>query len=275
MRLSASWRLALERRERLCWPAQQTIVLSGAGLGYSHLVAGRGGVLPLPPPSPRRGVEGRGSDSQLFIGHNITTTLQELILLHSPRQNSGCPAAGSRDCATAAATAGCACAASAASPAWSTGEVTPSPRPCSDEDTGQERRGPQQVRPPLLRPRLLLPLRARPAAQERGQGQVQHRGETPSRGLLRDKVCMYLFTRRVPGQHLRGRGGGGVLPAVRAVPGGGGDTGQAAGSLDTANTLRHISFLLSQCPYNTYNLSRYCHHLPFRLICVNICSYNF
>merc|ERR1719189_2638391 len=65
----------------------------------------------------------------------------------------------------------------------------------------QERRGSQQVRPPLLRPRLLLPLRARPAAQERGQGQVQHRG-----------------------QHLRGRGGGGVLPPVRAVPGGGGDT---------------------------------------------------
>ena len=90
-------------------------------------MAGRGGVLPLPPPSPRRGGEGRGSDSQLFIGHNITTTLQELILLHSPLQNSGCPGAGSRDCATAAATAGCACAASAASPAWSTGEVTPSP----------------------------------------------------------------------------------------------------------------------------------------------------
>ena len=183
VRLSASWRLALEWRE-LASSNQQTIVLSqapsGAGLVYSHLVAGRGGVLPLPPPSPRRGGERRGSDSQLFIGHNITTTLQELILLHSPLQNSGCPAAGSRDCATAAGTAGCACAASAASPAWSTGEVTPSPRPCSDEHTGQERRGPQQVRPPLLRPRLLLPLRARPAAQERGQGQVQHRGETHS-----------------------------------------------------------------------------------------------
>ena len=190
------WRLALERRQRLCWSGQQTIALcqapSGAGLVYSHLVAGRGGVLPLPPPSPRRGGERRGSDSQLFSSHNITTTLQELILLHSPLQNSGCPGAGSRDCATAAATAGCACAASAASPAWSTGEVTPSPRRCSDEDTGQERRGSQQVRPPLLRPRLLLPLRARPAAQERGQGQVQHRGETPSRGLLRDKVCIYL-----------------------------------------------------------------------------------
>ena len=51
---------------------------------------------------------------------------------------------------------------------------------------------------------------------------------------------MYLFTRRAPGQHLRGRGGGGVLPAVRAVPGGGGDTGQAAGSLDTAVTPAHL-----------------------------------
>ena len=53
---------------------------------------------------------------------------------------------------------------------------------------------------------------------------------------------MYLFTRRAPGQHLRGRGGGGVLPAVRAVPGGGGDTGQAAGSLDTAITPAHFYY---------------------------------
>ena len=58
VRLSASWwRLALERRERLCWSAQQTIVLcqatSGAGLGYSHLVAGRCPASTSAQPTPR------------------------------------------------------------------------------------------------------------------------------------------------------------------------------------------------------------------------------
>ena len=39
-----------------------------------------------------------------------------------------------------------------------------------------QRRGPQQVRAPLLLPRLLLPLRACSSVARRGQGQIQHRG---------------------------------------------------------------------------------------------------